>query len=564
MTAIVFNVSCGGDDPLPGASDEPDTPTVETPDYPVDPHALYNGIVLPTQWPPQRNYASEIRKGMSPFYLSDKPSVINVEIGRQLFVDNFLIATTDLTRKFHYPDYHASNPVMIPDQTWEKQGAKGGFAAPFSDGVWYDETDSKFKMWYMAGGGTYATSGAGITCYAESEDGINWTKPSLNVVSGTNIVRRGSIRDSSSVWIDKQESNPETRYKMFEVSGGAGKWAYHYLTSSDGKAWRDNATPSGSVADRSTVYKNPFRDVWVWSMRHNVRVNSGDPYTVRGRDYMEHSDPASGNRLAKADLKNFWFGPWPGEQKHPYYNNNDGSPGIYNQDAIPYESIMLGLFSVWQGPENDVCNRDGVIKRNQIMLGYSRDGYSWLREDMNPFLAVNEDPNAWNNANLQSAVGSPIIVGNKLYFYLSGRRLVDGSEIVTTGLATLRRDGFVSMSGTGELQTEPIRFKGRYLFVNADTRGDLKVEIQDKDGKTIEGFSKDDCMAVKGDNTRHAVAWVGNKTLESLENKTIRVKFYLSDGDLYAFWISDSEGGESRGYTAGGGPGLHETGKDIK
>ncbi len=48
---------------------------------------------------------------------------------------------------------------------------------------------------------------------------------------------------------------------MFEVShSGAGKWAYHYLTSSDGKAWRDNATPSGKVAaDRSTVYKNPFR-----------------------------------------------------------------------------------------------------------------------------------------------------------------------------------------------------------------------------------------------------------------------------------------------------------------
>lgn len=566
MAITVMAPSCGGDDPVPAPEPDPQPtpgPTPEPEPDPIDPNALYNGIVLPSQWPLQRNYASEIRSGMNPFYLNSKPAVIRIDVGRQLFVDNFLIATTNLTRKFHYPEYHAASPVLVPDQAWEKQGAKGGFAAPFSDGVWYDEAEGKFKMWYMAGGGTYATSGAGITCYAESTDGISWTKPALNVVSGTNIVRRGSIRDASTVWLDKQESNASARYKMFEVSGGAGHWACHYLTSSDGKAWRDNATPSGSVADRSTVYRNPFRNVWVWSMRHNVRVHSGDPYTVRARDYMEHRDPAAGNKAAKADLKNFWFGPWPNEQKHPHYSNNDGSPGIYNQDAIPYESIMLGLFSVWQGPENDVCNRDGVIKRNQIMLGYSRDGYSWLREDMNPFLAVDENPTAWNNANLQSAVGSPIIVGDKLYFYLSGRKLVDGSEIVTTGLATLRRDGFASMSGSGVLQTEPMRFKGKYFFVNADVRGNLLVEIQDRNGNAIEGFSRTDCMAVTGDGTRLAVTWRNGKTLEGLENTTVRVKFYLADGDIYAFWISDAETGESRGYTAGGGPGLNQSGQDI-
>lgn len=566
MAVAALTASCGGDDPSPEPKPDPTPePTPDpVPENPISPNAIYNGIELPSQWPPQRNYVTEIRTGMTPFYLTSKPAVVKVDVGRQLFVDNFLIATTNLARKFHYPEYHPSNPVLVPDRAWEKQGANGGFAAPFSDGVWYDEKDNKFKMWYMAGGGTYATNGAGITCYAESTDGITWTKPSLSVVSGTNIVRRGSIRDASSVWIDKQETNASARYKMFEVSGGAGKWAYHYLTSSDGKAWRDNATPSGSVADRSTVYKNPFRDVWVWSMRHNVRVHSGDPYTVRARDYMEHSDPVAGNKAAKANLQNFWFGPWPNEQKHPRYNNNDGAPGIYNQDAIAYESIMLGFFSVWQGPENDVCNRDGVIKRNQIMVGYSRDGYSWLREDMNPFLAVDDNTAAWNNGNLQSAVGSPIIVKDKLYFYLSGRKLVNGNEIVTTGLAILRRDGFASMSGTGELQTVPMRFSGSYFFVNADIRGDLQVEIQDADGKTIDGFSRNDCVKVTGDNTAHAVTWKGGKTLASLNNTTVRVKFYLNDCDLYAFWISDNTTGESRGYTAGGGPGLNPSGKDIK
>mgnify|MGYP007006983365 CR=1 FL=1 len=28
------------------------------------------------------------------------------------------------------------------------------YAAPFSDGIWYDESEQKFKMWYLAGAGS--------------------------------------------------------------------------------------------------------------------------------------------------------------------------------------------------------------------------------------------------------------------------------------------------------------------------------------------------------------------------------------------------------------------------
>ena len=297
-------------------------------------------------------------------------------------------------------------------------------------------------------------------------------------------------------------------------------------------------------------------------MRHNVRLNQSDPYTVRARDYYEAADPLS-NRNVEADLQYFWFGPWPDEQTHPYYHNNDGSPGIYNLDATPYESIMLGFFSVWQGPENDVCEADNVIKRNQIMVGYSRDGYSWLREDMNPFLAVNENRSAWNNGNLQSVVGTPLIVDDQLYFYLSGRRLQGTQEITTTGLATLRRDGFASMKGSGELQTPLLKFNGEYFFVNANVTGGLQVELLDAQGAVISGFSKDDCTTVKGDGTKLRVEWKNNPTLASLEGENIKIKFYLDNGEIYAFWISPEETGESYGYTGGGGPGLDPSGMDI-
>ena len=530
---------------------------------PESSNPIYNGIVLPNQWPPVRSYTSDIRKGMSPYYLSNKPEVMNITIGRQLFIDDFLIERTTLKRIFHYPEYHSSNPILVPDKDWEKIGTEGGaFAAPFSDGVWYDETDSKFKMWYMAGGGECTADNVGLTCYAESTDGIVWTKPTLNIVGCTNIVDKGIIRDASVVWLDKQETNLSQRYKMFQSAGGAGNWQYHYKTSSDGKIWRDNATPSQEIADRSTVYKNPFRNVWVWSMRHNVRVKSSDSYMVRARDYMENINPAAGNKAAKADLKYFWFGPWPNEQKHPYYSNNDGSPGIYNLDATPYESIMLGFFSVWQGPENNICETDNVIKRNQIMIGYSRDGYSWFREDMNPFLPIDENHAAWNNGNLQSVAGAPIIVDDKLYFYLSGRRMEGSNEIVSTGLAMLRRDGFASMSGTGELQTTALKFEGSYFFVNANVKGSLKVELTDEKGEIISGFSKEDCKEYKGNSVKQKIEWKEYSNLNSLNGKIIKVRFYVTEGEIFSFWISPSDTGESFGYTGGGGPGLDKSGID--
>lgn len=556
IALLFFMIGCNSPNHVTDPPDSPNPPAAE------DPSLLYNGIKLPGIWPPVRSYTSDLENGMNPYYLVNKPDTINISIGRQLFVDDFLIEATTLTRKFHYPEYHPSNPVLTADKDWEKIGTAGAaFTAPFSDGVWYDEKDEKFKMWYMAGGGSYAINDTGITCYAESTDGITWAKPSLQIVPGTNIIDYNSERDASVVWLDKQESNASKRYKMFLVARVDGKWKYHYKTSADGKLWRHSSI-SKSIADRSTVYKNPFRNNWVYSIRHNVRVN--DIKLVRARDYNENTDPEIGTQKAEALLSSFWFGPWPNELRHPRFPDVD--PAIYNHDATPYESIMLGFFNVWQGPENDVAAATGEIKRNQIMVGYSRDGYSWFRENMNPFMSVNETTGAWNYGNLQSVAGSPLIVNDKLYFYISGRRLNQiGKEITTTGLALLRRDGFASMQtqNSGTLTTPILKFKGDYLFVNAKVEGSLNVEVLNEKGAVISGFSKDDCITISGDKTKTLVKWKNNDSLKSLADKKIKLKFYLENGEIFSFWISPTSDGKSGGYTGGGGPGFDVSGKDI-
>lgn len=56
---------------------------------------LYNGITLPETWPPQ-NVADSSPDPISVPYLANPPAVIPINLGRQLFVDDFLIESTSL------------------------------------------------------------------------------------------------------------------------------------------------------------------------------------------------------------------------------------------------------------------------------------------------------------------------------------------------------------------------------------------------------------------------------------------------------------------------------------
>jgi hypothetical protein len=239
---------------------------------------------------------------------------------------------------------------------------------------------------------------------------------------------------------------------------------------------------------------------------------------------------------------------------------------LYNLDCAGYESVLLGLFSIWRG------EYDTREKINDVTVGFSRDGFHWTRDDRTPFIPVSEAPGSWNWANIQSAGGGCVIVGDKLYFYVSGRQGEPGTNrpgVCSTGLATLRRDGFASMdwrkddprprlvsrSGFkgGYLTTRTITFGGGHLFVNADVAGELRAEVIDATGQAIAPFTRENCVAVRGDRTRSRVTWAGG-SLEQLAGRKVKLRFWLEEARLYAFWISRWATGESSGATAAGGP----------
>jgi hypothetical protein len=102
-----------------------------------------------------------------------------------------------------------------------------------------------------------------------------------------------------------------------------------------------------------------------------------------------------------------------------------------------------------------------------------------------------------------------------------------------------------------------VRFSGRHLFVNlAAPAGELRVEVLDVDGNTIAPYTSATCIPVHGDSTSAHVVWTGAADLASVSNRSVRFKFTVANGSLYAFWVSADANGASRGYVAAGGPGF--------
>jgi len=497
---------------------------------------LYNGLRPPSPWPPTDHQLS-FEPPALPDYLAAPPTIAPIDVGRQLFVDDFLIGHTTLQRTFHAARYHDRNPVLWPDQPWEQEG--GPTAMVFSDGVWHDPADGLFKMWYMGGYGR-------ATCYAFSGDGLRWEKPALDVLPGTNIVQNAP-RDSATVWLDQEEPDPARRYKLFTYLYPEGAGALDIRFSPDGIHWGDPVARSGPCGDRTTVFYNPFRQVWVNSLRGGVEGLG------RIRQYWEHRDVLAGARW-EAGQPPLWVG---ADRLDPPRADLQTPCQLYNLDAVAYESVLLGLFSIWHGQPPDRA------KPNDIVVGFSRDGFHWYRPWREPFIPVSERYGDWNWANVQSAGGCCLVVGDELWFYVSGRAGEPGSPrsgVCSTGLAVLRRDGFASLDAGpqgGTLTTRIVRFAGKHLFVNADAdEGEVRAEILDEAGHVLAPFSRDRCVPVHGDGTILPVAWQDTDDLSAVAARPVRIRFHVRQGALYSFWVSPDRDGASHGYVAAGGPGF--------
>jgi len=178
----------------------------------------------------------------------------------------------------------------------------------------------------------------------------------------------------------------------------------------------------------------------------------------------------------------------------------------------------------------------------------SRDGVRFKRWNESFLRPGPERPGTWNYG--QQALGWHLVETKSALAGAPDELSLYATESYWTGKSsalrryTLRLDGFVSVAATaagGELITKPLRFRGANLFLNFSTSaaGSVRVEIQDPDGRDLPGFALDDCPTVFGDAIERRTLWKPGGDLTSLAGRPVRLRFALSDADLYAFQFKD-------------------------
>ena len=552
-------------------------------DTPDGGRTLYNGIVLPKEWPPRIDPKDQ-NPIKAPYLEAENiPKVIPIDLGRQLFVDDFLIESTNgIVRVFGKPIKYEGNPVMWPETKAERalntelgdkpfpKGVKRRDWDPLyktapgccmsGGGVWWDPARKCFRMWYMSGWG-------GRIGLAESKDGLVWERPPVGR-NGDNIVLPDQRADTFSVFPGYDTDAPYANWRISISPGGNPTRSAEYV-SSDGISWRFLRT-TGQHDDCTTMFYNPFLGKWVWSLRAGWRN--------RSRIYHAHKDFYDGadwHFPVRVHTNTVDCALWlacdnqdlPRTLNGKTYTNSQ----LYNVDAVPYESLMVGLFKILCGHDNIEAAQAGMPKTTSIHFAYSRDGFHFTRPDRTPAIdGSGWGSGAWDSGYVGNISSGFAIKDERLWFYYVGARgdatqndpprvmLANGMHWnFSVGVATLRRDGFVGLvaDGRGEVTTRPVMFSGKHLFVNAECRfGSLAAEVLDEAGNVLPGFAAADCVPlVRTDSTKAEIAWKGG-TLASLAGRAVRFRFKLHCGTFYSFWVSKDATGKSSGYLAAGGP----------
>lgn len=491
-------------------------------------------------------------------------AVVELGVGRQLLFDDHLIANSLLARTFHQPRVHPATPVLRPRTPIEMNGGYCPVACTFQDGAFFDPAEQLFKMTYHAG--WFAS-----TALATSRDGIHWERPVLDIDGATNRILPISyprMRDGAGFWLDTFAEDPAERFKMmvyyrhgshpsmpytdYDFAGVREQFAEIY-TSPDAIHWTRRGR-TGECGDNSNFYYNPFDRRWYYSLR--VHAGHG-----RQRSYVAHRDFVDGRNWTAADRKPLVV-PDDIDRANPI---GEVPSEIYNFDAVAYESVMLGVYGMFRGPQNPDSFYRGLPKITDLEIGFSRDGLDWVRPNRSePFLSASRVPGQWDRGYLHATGGVCLVVGDELYFYVSGfsgnspmlgNHAYAGGSV---GLVTLRRDGFVSLGtpGSGDMTTKPLIFSGKHLFANVDSRGgSMRVAVLDQEGHVIPGFDLDDCEAIERNDVTCPVRWRA-ADLASLAGRPVRLRFALQNAHLYSFWVSRLPTGQSDGYLGAGGPGY--------
>ncbi len=481
---------------------------------------------------------------------------VQVGCDHQLLMDRHVVDwLVGCCRTVHQPRKHEDNPIITAECPWEGSGVVAGNGI-----VLRDPNTNRLRLYGPCHdlamrekvGKTNET--VRVLMY-ESDDGIRWERPKLNLFDyegnkANNIVldpheglqstvfvlplpARMRHRGQYAMWYhhgipEEKLADPQRMHTM----------SYHLAFSEDGIHWTDapeNPILRGRADGQNCIVYNADRDVFM--MYRRATPNAGE---IRRIAYLE-----SNNLLS-----------WT--QPQCAIDHDELDPTFhYAMPVTRYHGVYLGfLWCLHQAvhPERNVLG-DGKDFITDTQLAWSRDGITWQRHPRRPAFLEESPPHKdvcdWAGA---AAATNVIEMDDQLLVYYTGSEQLHrpGVQNPTNKashnvcLGRLRKDGFVSIDAGedgGFMLTKPLKYPGGQLHINARTNdsGFIRVSIREghgvRDGEWPEAWHFDQVVPFTGDSLDETIQWRHGKTLETFPSQTLRLHFWMEQAELFSFWF---------------------------
>ena len=426
---------------------------------------------------------------------------------------------------------HGSNPLFGEDRPWEMR-----FDNLYAN-VLFDEEEQIYKVWYSPFIVDHSAKGMSAQqwketryqapferemalCYANSKDGITWTKPELGLVDyngskANNILWRGSGNTrakkagphGSGVFKDLDDPDPRRRYKALLKS--------EILTvafSGDGIYWEPAiACPEANSA--GDTHNNAF---WAPTLGKYVGMT---------RQWSESFN----RQVARTASEDFLT--W--EKTHVVLEGLDDRHQTYAMPTFFYGGVYIGLLAI----------HDQISDRVWTELTWSPDTATWHRVcPGTPFIpnSENEGEYDWGCA---YGAAYPVFDTEEIRIYYGGS---DGLHTSWRNgyfcLATLRPDGFAGYKSSdgaqkATLTTVPVVDSLDILKVSADIRrgGELIVRVLD-DTQQVVAESEQLTRTVSDEE----IHWSKAPFAASHKNPGMRLQFSFRNATVYSFTLQES------------------------
>ncbi len=483
--------------------------------------------------------------------------------------------TQNLRIEMREPKRHPANPVL-------PRGAPG---TPDAQGVQFYgsilKEDGKYRLWYVAFDDDKENPVASErwrAAYAESVDGLHWTKPNLGLVDYKGNKDNNLIDVDPSplgfvnlkVLRDDDDADPQRRYKAtghvyFRHHTRLGSLAA--FTSPDGLHWKmvkDVKTKKAELQEKDllipAVHFEPSGGLYKWDGMFYASgqnsMNSTRPYHGRVTRMYRSADFVNWSQTSTLGFVR--------DAQHVLLGSGRSREGEQTHEGISVwnrGNVLLGVSGLWHGAKE--------WKDVTIDLGFmiSNDG-NHFREPAHEWTFIHRGADGqWDQGGVIQGQGFENI-GDETFVYYGAwdpRHWQEAPPRGGVGIVTVPRDRFGDLvvetvgKGPGDYQNLeivsefittaiPVRQGATPQFhVNAEGMGDkatLRIELLNHLEQPIPAFSGKNAAVVKQSGFQSPIVWSNENKVSGLpERIRLHVVFEGEDNTairLSALYVQDN------------------------